>query len=115
MKDNLLLLAKILHAATSVLPRDDGSLVVAWDHLSLESQELAVKAIEHIFENDLQTPEEFHNLWMEGKIDTGWTYGKFSLENKTHPAILPYNELSDTEKLKDIIWIALTKTWKLEY
>lgn len=43
--------------------------------------------------------ENTHEVWAVGKIKEGWTYGeKLDKEHKTHPLLVPYNELSESDK-----------------
>ena len=40
-----------------------------------------------------------HEVWASNRISDGWTYGKErNDEKKTHPCLVPYEELSETEK-----------------
>ena len=40
-----------------------------------------------------------HDVWMRGRIAQGWVYGpQRDDEKKTHPCIVPYDQLSETEK-----------------
>ncbi len=40
-----------------------------------------------------------HEVWSQGRIDDGWTYGDTrDDENKKHPCLIPYEELSEREK-----------------
>lgn len=40
-----------------------------------------------------------HEVWSKGRMDEGWVYGEIlSYENKTHPSLIPYEELSESEK-----------------
>ncbi len=44
-----------------------------------------------------------HNSWMKDKTDAGWRYGlKISFKNKTHPLLLPWEQLPDTYKKPDL-------------
>ena len=46
--------------------------------------------------------ENVHEVWAQGRISQGWTYGeKRDDENKTTPCLVPYSELSDSEKEYD--------------
>jgi len=48
------------------------------------------------------TPEENHDNWMKEKEANGWIYGHTKdFKKKTHPDMIPYNELLDIEKKKD--------------
>ncbi len=43
-----------------------------------------------------------HDVWAETRISQGWTYGKErDDEKKTHPCLIPYEELPDNEKEYD--------------
>ena len=54
-------------------------------------------------EHPNNTPERNHKNWMEMKISQGWKYGKVkNFENKTHPDLVPFNELPLIEQNKDI-------------
>lgn len=56
------------------------------------------------------TPEENHKVWMDAKINQGYTYGSIlNIENKTHPSLIPYEELSEVEKRKDDMDLLMVK------
>ena len=43
-----------------------------------------------------------HDVWAETRFSQGWTYGKErDDEKKTHPCLIPYEELPDNEKEYD--------------
>lgn len=49
-----------------------------------------------------QIAENVHEVWAQGRIAQGWTYGeKRDDENKETPCLVPYSELSDSEKEYD--------------
>lgn len=49
------------------------------------------------------TPEQNHKNWMKMKLEQGWVYGPVKdFEAKTHPDLVPFNQLPDIEKRKDI-------------
>ena len=63
--------------------------------------------------NDVVLPKELeqlveemsknvHDVWAETRIKQGWTYGsERNDELKTHPCLVPYEELPDVEKEYD--------------
>lgn len=56
--------------------------------LSPEIQEL----VEKLAENG-------HDIWAEGKIRNGWEFGEeLDKDTKKHPNLVPYEDLSETEK-----------------
>ena len=43
--------------------------------------------------------ENVHETWAKGRMDAGWTYGSVRDEaKKQHPCLVPYSELSESEK-----------------
>jgi hypothetical protein len=45
---------------------------------------------------------------MQSYIDMGWSYSEtYSQENKTHPDLVPYDQLGQLEKDKDSVFVAL--------
>lgn len=59
--------------------------------------------VKFALENPDTTPEENHDNWMRMKIEQGWIYGgRKDFEKKTHPDLVPFEELPDIEKRKDI-------------
>ncbi len=43
-----------------------------------------------------------HDVWAQGRIAEGWTYGEQRDDKKrTHPCLVPYEELSDAEREYD--------------
>jgi len=63
--------------------------------------------------SDVKLPEELeqlvekmsknvHEVWSETRINQGWTYGEQrNDELKTHPCLIPYEELPEEEKEYD--------------
>ncbi len=46
--------------------------------------------------------ENVHDVWAAGRISEGWTYGdKKDAEKKVTPLLVPYSELSESEKAYD--------------
>lgn len=40
--------------------------------------------------------EHYHDAWASRKLENGWVYGEtYSIEEKLHPRLKPYNMLSD--------------------
>lgn len=43
-----------------------------------------------------------HEVWSEGRMKDGWTYGEERNDaEKHHPCLVPYEELTETEKEYD--------------
>ena len=49
-----------------------------------------------------QVAKNVHEVWAQSRLSQGWTWGpKRSDELKTHPCLVPYEELSEVEKQYD--------------
>jgi len=59
--------------------------------------------IKYADERSDMTPEQNHDNWMKMKASQGWVYGPVKdFERKTHPDMVPFSDLLDIEKRKDI-------------
>lgn len=57
------------------------------------------KELERLVE---QMSKNVHEVWAETRIKQGWTYGKQrNDELKTHPCLVPYEDLPEEEKEYD--------------
>lgn len=46
--------------------------------------------------------ENTHDVWAQGRLKEGWKYGPARDDKKkTHPCLVPYDELPDSEKEYD--------------
>lgn len=53
------------------------------------------------------TPEQSHESWLAEKAATGWKYGPVKdPEKKEHPCFLPYAELPEAQRVKDVIFVS---------
>ena len=54
------------------------------------------------------TPEELHEAWSAHKLAEGWVYGKEKDGiAKTHSCLVPYDELPETQRIKDRVFGAI--------
>jgi hypothetical protein len=62
----------------------------------------AVKLTDDILELCELIAKNTHEVWSAGRIKDGWSYGPTrDDEKKTHPCLIPYEELSEEEKAYD--------------
>ena len=62
------------------------------DTSSIELEEPLASLLESIARNT-------HEVWAMQRIDDGWTYGPHrNDERKEHPGLVPYEDLSESEK-----------------
>lgn len=54
------------------------------------------------------SPDELHQDWVKAYEAMGWTYGEYrDPEAKTHPDMVPYDQLGQLERDKDSVFVAL--------
>ena len=82
---------------------------VIWDEREPEFKNQFRDVIERqCSESRSFSPEKLHDDWVKAYINMGWVYGEeYSRENKTHPDMIPYNELGQLERDKDEVFVAL--------
>lgn len=70
----------------------------------------AIAGVEEIRANPGLTPEQSHEGWMKLKAAEGWVYGEEKdQEAKTHPCMVPYEELPAEQRAKDHIFGAVVR------
>lgn len=58
--------------------------------------------------NRKTSPEELHDDWVRTYQVMGWKYGPIrDVTAKTHPDMVPYDELEPRERDKDAVFVAL--------
>ena len=70
----------------------------------------AVNGVMAHVKNPKMTPEESHQLWLNEKEAAGWTYAQEKdAVLKTHPCILPYEQLPLEQRVKDHLFSATVR------
>lgn len=56
------------------------------------------------------TPAQSHEGWLAEKVATGWVYGPVKdPDAKTHPCMMPYDELPAGQRAKDSLYLAAVR------
>jgi hypothetical protein len=75
---------------------------VAWELSPSWQVESAINGVIFHLENPNAGPDASHNNWMKEKLENGWRLGHVKDENeKTHPCILPFEDLPKEQQAKD--------------
>ena len=73
-------------------------------------QSSSYAGIKQIEANPATTPAESHASWMAQKIADGWVWGAVKdTEKKTHPCIVPYDQLPAGQQMKDWMFGAVAR------
>lgn len=84
----------------------------SWDEREEEFKEQFISLIDDLCNGrrEFQDPKEAHDSWWEKYKEMGWKYGEtYDPENKTHPDMVPYEDLDPREKVKDEVFLRLVE------
>lgn len=110
---NVLYIAKVVHQANKAYCETLGDTSqVNWEDAPKWQRDSAVQGVLFKLHNPESTPEDSHNSWLAEKERTGWKYGEVKdAEKKEHPCFVPYNELPESQQIKDYIFSNIVKAF----
>ena len=75
-----------------------------------DQYESLLQGVKFGLQNLDMTPEQNHENWMKCKTEQGWVYGEVKdFKKKTHPDLVPFDELPKIEADKDIMDAMMNK------
>lgn len=106
---NIMTLARVIHENNRALQFFNGEEVgPEWLNAPQEQITSTVKGLQMVALG--ANPRSLHESWMKDKVDAGWVLGPVKdEEKKTHPCILPYDQLPKEQQLKDVIFYTTAK------
>ena len=91
----------------------DDDTQVAWEVAPDWQKDSARNGVRAALNPD-QQPEDSHESWMAQKVAEGWVYGdEKDPGKKTHPCMVPYNQLPASQRAKDSIFLAVVRQTKV--
>lgn len=79
-----------------------------WEDAPDWQRSSAVDGVLFHLKNPGAGPEGSHNNWLKTKQEEGWVWGEVKdAEAKTHPCIVPYKDLPETQQMKDFIFVGI--------
>jgi hypothetical protein len=103
-------LARLIYEATRVEAEWSGRPIVpeTWDQRGEEFRQQFVSVVAEYIESErLPTPRQAHDSWVRSYLEMGWRHGeKRDPVAKTHPDLVPFDELPPAERDKDAIFLA---------
>lgn len=73
----------------------------------------AINGVNYHLGNETSSPADSHNNWMKEKENDGWVFGEEKdADKKTHPCMVPYDELPEEQQTKDKLFIAVVKSFE---
>lgn len=109
------LIARTCHEANRVLQLAAGeeNLSYAWHIAGDEQRKSAIAGVKAALEG--QSAVQLHESWCQQKFADGWVYGETKDEGiKTHPCLVPYLKLPEEQRIKDHMFRAIVKSFKVD-
>jgi hypothetical protein len=113
-KTNPYHIAEICHQANKVYCEMNGDASqVDWNNAPDWQRESAINGVKFRLENPDAGHDAMHNNWMNEKNKDGWVYGEVKdAEAKTHPCIVPFEQLPLVQQKKDALFSAIVDALK---
>ena len=109
---SLEMIAKACHEANKAICDMNNEPMESWDDAEQWQRDAAIQGVKDVLNDHSITPEKLHVQWMKNKEQDGWKYGEVKdADAKTHPCMVPYNELPEYQKLKDYVFHAIVKSF----
>ncbi len=112
MSENVLRIAKVCHEANRAYCAslgDDSQL--PWDEAPEWQRESAIAGAKWRIENPSAPDSSQHEQWMKDKSADGWVFGEVKdPDRKTHPCLVPFEELPTDQQRKDKLFSAIVKS-----
>lgn len=76
-------------------------------------RESAITGVKFRLEHPDAAESAQHDAWSKDKLESGWVYGEVKdAEKKTHPCLVPFDELPEFQQKKDKLFCAIVDALK---
>lgn len=84
-----------------------------WDEAEDWQQVSGIKGVLFRLNNPNAPDSTQHDAWMKDKLDAGWEFGyEKDGDKKTHPCLVPFQELPEFQQKKDKLFCAIVDALK---
>lgn len=95
--------------------QDAGYISLPWSEAPEWQKWSAVLGVRMVLECPKTTAEQNHEHWIQHKEEQGWRYGPIlDSDKRTHPCLMSYDNLPESQKAKDNIFMAVINGLKGE-
>jgi hypothetical protein len=110
----VLQIAMVCHQANKAwCEANDDNSQKDWHGAEEWQRQSAIMGVEFRLNNPNAGKDSQHNAWMQDKINDGWVYGDVKdAVAKTHPCIVPFEQLPEFQQKKDALFCAIVDSLK---
>lgn len=114
LQEKIKAIAKVCHQANKAWCETNGDLSQKdWIESELWQIDSAINGVKFRLENPDAPASAMHDNWSKEKIADGWVYGETKdVEKKTHPCLVPFEELPEFQQKKDRLFSAIVDALK---
>ncbi|RKZ70515.1 MAG: hypothetical protein DRQ48_00835 [Gammaproteobacteria bacterium] len=105
--DRILEIAEACHEVNSAYCTVVGDKVIPWKGMGIGLRASIVSGVQGALGGT--TPRQSHTNWLANREELGWVVGARDDKAKTHPCMVPYDELPTSQKAKDKIFLAVVE------
>lgn len=111
MSADVLEIARVCHEANKAWCDAHGDHSQSWWVYAADWQrQSAIKGVEFAIANPDALDSAQHDAWTADKVKDGWIYGDVKdAEKKTHPCLVPFDQLPPHQQAKDRLFRAIVK------
>lgn len=85
-----------------------------WEDMPEDIRKGVISAVYMVLNEPDMTPRAQHEAWCDAKVREGFVYGPVKdLENRTHPLLIPYDQLPKEQQAKDSLFMGTINALKL--
>ena len=110
----VLQIAMVCHQANKAwYEANDDNSQKDWHGAEEWQRQSAIMGVEFRLGNPNAGKDSQHNAWMQDKVNDGWVYGDVKdAVAKTHPCIVPFEQLPEFQQKKDALFCAIVDSLK---
>lgn len=110
--DTLMSIAEAAHEANRALQRLLGDPVnPPWAEAGQHLRDSTLDGVREILRGNVAQPSHSHENWLAFKQADGWVYGlEKNTQAKTHPCMVPFEELPEHQQIKDHLFFNVVTT-----
>jgi len=107
-------IAKVAHEVNRAYCEANGDTSqLIWEQAPEWQRESAVNGVKFHIDAPDAGPAGSHGNWLKEKYADGWVYGEVKdPETKTHPCLVPFDQLPAAQQTKDYLFVAVVHSLK---